>query len=343
MNDFTGKAKGGMARAAALTPERRKEISKNASLAKKKLASLPRSDYRGEIKIGGMALACCVLHDGTRLVSEHGLTSTLGSAGGKTYRLRNANSEEVAGPMPLFLASKALQPFIGAVFEEPDLSAVEYVENGKIQRGYSAAILPKVCEVWLAAKDAGALQPSQLGKAKKAEILIRGLAHVGIIALIDEATGYQRDRARDSLARILEEFVAKELQPYVKKFPAEFYEEMFRLRGLQFDPKSVKRPRYFGHLTNDIVYRRLAPGVWKELKAQTKKNDEGRLSHHLHRLLTPDVGDPRLKDMITRVVTVMQLSDEWSEFKAKLDKVAPAFDSTLQLPIELENDSGKGL
>jgi hypothetical protein len=47
--------------------------------------------------------------------------------------------------------------------------------------------------------------------AKQAEILVRGFAGVGIIALVDEATGYQQDRARDALSRILEAFIAKEL------------------------------------------------------------------------------------------------------------------------------------
>jgi hypothetical protein len=91
------------------------------------------------------------------------------------------------------------------------------------------------------------------------------------------------------------------------------------------------------------VYRRLAPGVWKELKAKAKKNHEGRPTHHLHRLLTPDVGDPRLKELLTKVVTVMQLSERWEDFKVKLDRIAPAFDETMQLPSEIEHDNGRGL
>ncbi len=167
-----------------------------------------------------------------RIISEHGLSAAFGTSGGKTYRLREKNADEDVGPMPLFVASKALRPFIGGVFGHGDLDAIEYVENGKILVGHDASILPKVCEVWLAAKDADALQDSQLGKAKRAEILVRGLAQVGIAALIDEATGYQKDRARDELAKILEAFVAKELQAWVKTFPASFYEHLFRLRGL---------------------------------------------------------------------------------------------------------------
>jgi hypothetical protein len=97
--------------------------------------------------------------------------------------------------------------------------------------------------------------------ARQCEILLRGLARVGIIALVDEATGYQRDRAKDALAKILEAFIAKELQAWVQTFPVDFYEQLFRLRSLDYPAYSVKRPQYFGVLTHDIMYKRLAPGV----------------------------------------------------------------------------------
>jgi hypothetical protein len=69
--------------------------------------------------------------------------------------------------------------------------------------GYRADLLPIVCEVYLQARDAAVLPPNQQHVAKQADILMRGLAHVGIIALVDEATGYQEFRAKDALSRIL--------------------------------------------------------------------------------------------------------------------------------------------
>lgn len=342
MNESTGKARGGDARAISLTPERRKEISQLAVQAKKRLATLPKSAYPGVLRIGDEVLPCCVLEDGRRIISEHGMSGTFGSSGGKTYRLRDAGAEDGSGPMPLFVASKALKPFVDAIFEPGDLEAIEYVDNGKILRGYDASILPKVCEAWLAAREvAGALQVSQLAKARKAEVLMRGLARVGIVALIDEATGYQKDRARDELAKILEAFVAKELQAWVKTFPANFYEQMFRLRGLPFDPAVVKKPAYFGHLTNNVIYRRLAPGVLTELKA--KKKDSGGAANKLHQYLTKNIGHPKLRDLVTSVTTVMMLSEKWEDFMPKLERVHPAFNETLQLPLELKHDSGEGL
>jgi len=68
---------------------------------------------------------------------------------------------------------------------------IKYLDGKRIVNGYDATILPLVCDAWLSARDAGVLKPSQLDKAQNAEILMRSLAKVGIIALVDEVTGYQ--------------------------------------------------------------------------------------------------------------------------------------------------------
>jgi hypothetical protein len=75
------------------------------------------------------------------------------------------------------------------------------------------------------------LTKSQKIVGKKADILVRALASVGILALVDEATGYQYDRARHALEEILDKFISKELRKWAKTFPDEFYEQMFKLRG----------------------------------------------------------------------------------------------------------------
>ena len=335
VTEKTGKAKGGKAAAAKMTPEQLRARAKKAVAAREAKKGLPKATHGSAdhpLRIGDVEIPCYVLEDGTRVLSQRGLIAGLGMGTG-------------ADRLPSFFNGKAISPFISkeltATIRNPILFVAPH--GGVPVNGYPATILADICEAVLAARSAGVLQPQQMHIAQQCEVLVRGFARVGIIALVDEATGYQKDRARDALAKILEAFVAKELQPYVKKFPAEFYEEMFRLRGLPFDPDSVKRPPYFGHLTNDIIYRRLAPGVWKELKTKVRKNSDGRATHQLHRFLTADVGDPRLKELITRVVTVMQLSDRWADFKVKLDRVVPAYDETLSLPLELEEDNGEGL
>ena len=153
------------------------------------------------------------------------------------------------------------------------------------------------------------------------------------------ATPFQEFRARDALSRILEAFIAKELRAWIQTFPADFCEELFRLRGLDFPSESVKRPQYFGKLTNDIVYRRLAPGVLAKLKEVTPRNDSGRLKHKLFQRLTSNVGYPKLREHLGSVVAIMKLSEDWHDFMQKLDRLHPRYGDTIALPL----DSGRGL
>src|SRR5262245_32605635 len=188
--------------------------------------------------------------------------------------------------------------------------------------GYDARLLPQVAEVYLKFRDeilhrTGEIPPRYERMITAADILIRALANVGIIALVDEATGFQHDRAATALAEILEKFIAKELRPWVQTFPNQYYAELFRLRGLDFPRDSVKRPRYFGHLTNDIIYARLAPKVLEELKSATPRAPDGRHKHQLHRRLSEDFGHPKLKEHLASVLTAMQLSDDYEDFLRK--------------------------
>ena len=180
-----------------------------------------------------------------------------------------------------FVDTKAIKPFVDskldAVIKAPILFKTP---NGSQAYGYEATVLADLCEAVLEARKNNQLHHQQEHIAVQCEVLIRAFARVGIIALVDEATGYQRERAKDALAAILEAFVAKELQPYVKTFPPEFYENMFRLRGLQYPPERASyKPQYFGTLTNDVVYKRVAPGLLAELKKEAAKDErKGRLN-----------------------------------------------------------------
>jgi hypothetical protein len=201
-----------------------------------------------------------------------------------------------------------------------------------------------ICDVFLKARDKKALLPSQEEMAIAADILMRALAHTGIVALVDEATGYQTKRSVDALARILEAFIAKELQPYVPTFQPDYYEQLFRLRSLNYKTDTVKRPQYFGWLTNDIVYKRLAPGVLAELKRVLQRNDAGRPTHKYFQRLTANKGYPKLREHLGAVVAIMKLSKDYPDFISKLDAQAPRYGETFPLPFgETVEDSGKGL
>ena len=218
-------------------------------------------------------------------------------------------------------------------------------KNGGKGMGYDATLLPTVAEVYLKFRDAmlaerGAVPKQYAHIISAADILMRALANVGIIALIDEATGYQKDRARNALEKILDAFIAKELRPWVHTFSDDFYDQLFRIRGLEYPKDTVKKPQYFGHLTNDIIYKRLAPSVLDELKQITPRDNKGRHKHQLHRRLTDDIGHPKLREHIASVVTVMKLSDNYDQFLSMLDRAHPRYGETAPLPF---NDTQKGL
>ncbi len=165
---------------------------------------------------------------------------------------------------------------------------------------------------------------------------MRSLAGVAIVALIDEATGFQYERPSDALARILEAFIAKELRPWVQTFPEDYYRELFRLRSVDYTPSSVRRPQYFGHLTNNIIYARLAPKVLEELRKKSERTQSGRLKYHHHRRLTDDLGHPKLRELLSSVVTIMKLSDDYQDFERKLNRLHPKYEENMAFEFEGE-------
>ena len=124
---------------------------------------------------------------------------------------------------------------------------------GRSSSAMTPEFLRAVCEIWLAARAAGALQDQQQDKAQRAELLMRALADIGIVALVDEATGYQQYRALDELQKILAAYVAPELLPWAKRFPDVFYEELHRVWGWVYKSGSKNRTSYIGKLTNNLV------------------------------------------------------------------------------------------
>jgi len=239
--------------------------------------------------------------------------------------------------LPLFLAPKRLEPFVSTELRVGLLEPVRFRSGDRAIQGFPADLFPAICNVWLDARAAKRLQPQQERRAQYAEILMRGLAEVGIVALVDEATGYQDERERNALAKILEEFIAKELRAWVKTFPPDFYKEMFRLRDLPYSASSVRKPKYFGHLTNNVVYDRLAPGVRKTLKDVTPRNSKGRHKHQLHRRLSEDTGHPKLKEHLASVIGIMKGYDDWDSFIEHLDRAHPKYGDTPFLPFGKAN------
>lgn len=223
-----GKAKGGLARAESLTPEQRRDIAKKAALARWSSSDLPMAKYGAPnrpLKLGDVEIPCYVLSDGTRVLAQRGLQSGIGlSEGGgkggarKIVALLESLAEKGIDVSDLIARANSPIRFIPP-------------HGGNPADGYEASILPDICAVLIEAGRQGKLGKRSEHLANRAAILQHAFATLGIIALVDEATGYQEVRPQDALQAYLEKVISRELAAWVKKFPDEFYENIYKLKN----------------------------------------------------------------------------------------------------------------
>lgn len=319
--------RGGTARAAKLSAERRSEIATQAAEAR--WGPIPFAPNVGDIKIGDRVLSCAVLENGTRLINQTTLLASLGR--GKAAR-KGPDGERRAP----FLAAANLQPFISDELRAMDQPIRYRTPTGQRPFGYHADMLPLVCEVYMDADEAGKLNKMQGPVVQAARILYRGIARVGMAALIDEATGYQDVRARFELQAILSAYVQAELMPWVKRFPDEFFREIYRLHGWPYQPGSSKRTPYVGKLVNKYVYEQLPNGVLDELQRVNPRSASGHRPRKHHQHLTADTGNPHLDKQISTVTTLMRISDNRQQFELLFERAFPPIQPRLPLVVDLE-------
>ena len=301
-------------------------------LAHGPVATPPLKAIAGEpdrpLVIGDVEIPCYVLENEERVLSQGGFLQAIGRS--RTPKAGTGGVDKV----PTFLAADNLKPFVPSAFGV-STSPIPFqpADGGPISYGYPAELLPKVCKVYLDARAAGALHSRQQHIAERAQALVIGLATVGIIALVDEATGYQRIREERALATILERFISEELRPWTRTFPFSFYEQIFRLRGWG-SVDGVKRPAVIGHYTNDIVYGRIAPGVLDELRLVNPVLPQGWRKNRHHQWFTEDHGHPKLKEHLAAVIALMRAAPDWDVFKRSLDRVFPKLGNTIPMALD---------
>ena len=291
-------------------------------------SNLPETLKEGELNIGDAVLSCAVLYDETRVMSRASFIKALG----RTGKAKGGRKYDDEFKTPVFLTAENLKPFVSEDLIKNSAPILYKRINGQPAIGYKAELMPQVCYVFVDADEAGVLRSNQRHIAEKCRILIRGFATVGIIALVDEATGYQNLRARRALEKILEAFISDKLLKWAQRFPDNFYEEIFRLRGWHYTEESIKkRPGIVGKYTNDIVYARLGPCILDELRILNPPDEKGRRKHKHHQWLTEDVGHPALKEHLIGIIALMKASPNWPTFQRLLHRAYPAYNEQLEL------------
>jgi hypothetical protein len=267
-------------------------------------------NYEGEINLNGLIIPCYVLESGTRVLSGRAMQNAL-----KMVDEAEDGKQNSGARLSRYLNQKTLKSFIYKDKEQGHFEPIICYKGDSKINGFEATVLADICDGFLEARKQIHLSPRQSIIADQCEILIRGFARVGIIALIDEATGYQYDREKDELQKILSSYISSELLPWQKRFPDEFYKEIFRLNRWDFTVSGIqKRPGVIGTWTKQLVYNLLPKGVVVELEKKTPKSAAGNKLARLHQSLTLDIGEPHLEKQLVSIITLMNVSNTWKDF-----------------------------
>jgi general stress protein YciG len=322
---------GGKARSKALSKERRSEIARAGGLARSAV-DLPYATHDGDMDIAGRRIVCAVLNTRKRVLTQETFLTAVGRAA-KAKGGKGSSTMQVDG-LPPFLAAENLRQFISNELREATTPIIYRTKSGGRAYGFDAMLLPYVCEVYLKARDAhmeamrlnpagpGVLLKTQEHIVRACDTLMRGLARVGIIALVDKATGYADQQTTDELFRVLEAYISPNLIPYTKRFPDEFFKQVYRTYGWKYQPGSTKRPQCVGQFINKYIYDQLPEGVLPRLRELNPVMESGRRQHKHYNYLTVDTGDEHLNRQVTAVQTLLQVASTKKEFDAMFAKIA---------------------
>lgn len=285
-----------------------------------------KATHEGRVRLGKWELHAFNLNNGLRVFDRVSFEAVLGIRVGELSAKRLAR----IASHPLMRGNPLAQS--ATLFARP----VNFMTiQGISAHGFQAEELIDLCGFLLKAREFGVLRTSpDLRYAQAAEALVVSLANVGLAALIDEATGFQKDRDRQALQALLDKYLKKEFAAWAKRFPDEFYQQMFRLKGWEWQGMSINRPQVVGTYTRDIVYARLAPGIVEELEKRNPKDQKGERKGRHHQLLTDDIGHPALSQHLYAVIALMRASPNWRKFCSLLQSAFPRKGDQLEFNIE---------
>ena len=326
-----GSRKGGKARAAVLTPDERKAIATQAAKARwAKQKGKPISDgeerqtaevleqpdvvflpeervshFHGELRFGSLSVPCHVLDDGSRVIAQREVVKAL------------TGRENSNGQIDRLIGTTALAPHIAT--DDIASKVIQFRLSGPghqmVAHGYEATLLVEICEAFLRARDDGTLSDAQMRVAQRADIILRSCAKVGIIALVDEATGYQEVRQRNALQLKLQAFISDEIQEWAKLFPDDFWHELARLEHTRYSPRN--RPLRWGKYVMAFVYDAVDGDVGSELR-KINPNPHFRQNHHQW---LKTFGREKIRDHINRVIGVMKTCQDMNDFNRKFGHI----------------------
>jgi hypothetical protein len=315
----SGKAKGGRARAESMTGEQRTELARKAASARwsksgampvTAVPKLPTASYRGVLPLGGIELPCYVLDTGERLIGRTSFTELLSGVPG-------------GGGLEKYLGVGPLKPFLNMDLVLERMRAFNLPEVAGLERdvkGLPTDLVIDICRAFVSALEANIADPKahpmtkrQAEMAIKAGMVLSASAKVGLDALVDEATGYQYERAEDALRVKLKAYLEDEMRKWEPTFPNELWVEFARLTNWR--GTVTKRPKYWGKLVMELVYHYLDKDVARWLKENAPAPRHGQ---NYHQWLSAQFGLKKLVEHIWTLIGVARTCETMFELREKM-------------------------
>ncbi len=277
--------------------------------------------HQGKWKISDdIEIDCYVTSDKRRFLSLRGTARAMGIVSNNSRALLRS------------LQSKWIEPYLSHQLQswkyrasEDKLEPLEVI-SGPAIIPFETTLFVDLCKAYMLASKDGVLTEAGTRIAHNLISIMTAFAKVGLDALVDEITGYQKERSDSDLQRLLSKYICAEFLEWSKMFPDEFYEQLFRLREWTgFGKSGRKMPGVVGYFTNDIVYARLPCGVLAALKKKTPKSEAGNNLVRYHQGLSEDYGVKHLEKHLIAVIALMKSSDSWDQFLYMLDRNYPKY------------------
>jgi P63C domain len=312
MSEITPQSKGGKARSELLSPSRKKKIAQEAANTRwgKSCPKAISGAQEKPIKIADIEIPCYVLDDGRRVITTNGMLDTLCMArGGAMTKGMNR--------LELFISGERIKQFISDELLEKVRYPIQFRTAKSTAYGFESDTLIDIAEAVIRADNAGNLQTQQAAIAYQCRVITSSLTRIGLIALIDEATGYQTRRDKDELQQILTTYLLPEHRPWMQTIPEEFTTEIYRVYGWKRAANN-RGPRYAGKLIRNLIYEKLPKPVLPALDQVNPSNSKYQRKHKHHQFLTDKQGLDHFRSQVITVMTLLRISKNKSEFKRHL-------------------------
>jgi P63C domain len=285
---------------------------------------VPEAKWFGALEIGQAELPCYVLDDGRRVISRTGATSVLvGKKGG--------------GQLEKYVSAESFKSYVPPGFSDRMIDfSIKGVEN-KTVRGIAAEDFLDLCRGLVKAWTEDKLQTqNQRSMALQASAVLSACAKVGLIALIDEATGAQYERADDALRVKLKAYLEEEMRKWEKTFPDELWLEFGRLTN--WTGSVTSRPKYWGKLVMELVYEYLDKDVADWLK---KNAPQPRGGQNYHQWLSSQYGLKKLIEHLWMLIGMARACKKMSQLREKMAETYGR--QRVQVTVFVPPPSGQGL